>query len=536
MTIVALALAASANSLANWFAYDDMGLIVNSPRMHSLDGWWREFARTYWPGGDGYRPLTILAFRLQWVMGDGAPLVFHAVNVALHVATSVVVLWMATGFLPLSGAWTAAALYAVHPVHVEAIANVVGQSELFVALLVVLAAGLYVHGRSRGHLTGRRWVAIGALYAAGCLFKEHAILLPALLVLAEATVVRDPTPLRHRVVAMRLPLLSLVAVALCYLWPRSAVVVDGFTGFAPDTLFWALEISAADRILTMVGAAIEWLRLLLWPARLMVHYSPPYIDLAHGPALSQLPGFLVLAGTLGLMIACWRRSPTTSFGIAWLVITLLPASNFLIPAGFLIAERTLLLPSVGAMIALGSAAPWIVERLRVRPPLRVAALGALGVLIGLGIARSYTRNRVWHDDERLIRQGVRDAPDSYRAHMHLGVWEFSSGRYREGMMAYNRAIQLFPHDPQMAWAYAEHLRAAGHCDVAIPIYRWLFTAQPEGRRGHLGHAACLLQRGRLDEAQAEATLWLQRGGRLSLYRELLASVKAARDSTGPRTQ
>jgi hypothetical protein len=188
------------------------------------------------------------------------------------------------------------------------------------------------------------------------------------------------------------------------------------------------------------------------------------------------------------------------------------------------------------MLAVGSAAAWFVASPRVRGVVRAAGAGALALALVLGIARSQSRNSVWHDDERLIRQGVLDAPDSYRAHMHLGVWEFSSGRYREGMAAYNRAIQLFPHDPQMAWAYAEHLRAAGNCDAAVPVYEWLFSVQPEGRRGHLGHAACLVKRGRLDEAEAEARLWLQRGGRVSLYRELLASVKSARDFNAARVQ
>src|SRR5687767_929992 len=94
--VAALALAASANSLANGYAYDDNYLILRAPRTHTLAGWWRDFARTYWPhewGGDGYRPLSVIAFRLEWALGDGKPLAFHAMNVALHTVTSVLVLW-----------------------------------------------------------------------------------------------------------------------------------------------------------------------------------------------------------------------------------------------------------------------------------------------------------------------------------------------------------------------------------------------------------------------------------------------------------
>ena len=111
----------------------------------------------------------------------------------------------------------AAALFAVHPVHVEAVANVAGQSELFVALLVVVALGLYVRSRASGALTPLRWIVIGALFAAACLFKEHAIVLPVLIVVAEMTVVRDRDPLTSRLTRSRGPLLALALIAVAFL-------------------------------------------------------------------------------------------------------------------------------------------------------------------------------------------------------------------------------------------------------------------------------------------------------------------------------
>lgn len=536
LAIVALALAASANSIVNGFAYDDGDVIVREARIHSFDGWWREFARTYWSekwGGDGYRPLTILAFRAQWVLGGGKPMVFHAVNVALHTATAVAVFWLACGLLPLAAAWVVAALYAVHPVHVEAIANVVGQSELAVALLAAIAVGLYVHGRLAGPLTWKRWLTIGVLYAAACLFKEHAIMLPALLVLAEATVVPDRTPLRRRMASMRPALLALVAVALAYLWARSRVVVGGGSGFVPAMAFQVLRMSEWDRVLTMIGAAPEWLRLFLWPARLMTEYSPRYVEIAQGPGVAQLPGLLVLLGTLGLLVVCWRRSPVTSFGIGWMVLALLPASNFIIPAGFIIAERTLLLPSVGAMIALGSAIPWLYARLERRRAAQYAAAGALAMLIVLGIARSYTRNRVWHDDDTLLRQAVVDSPDSYRAHYILGVYLFENSRRREGETHYRRALELFPYDPVLIFALADQYRHIGKCEPAIPLYRAAYAIAPT-YRGLLQLSACLLDVVEIAEAKRVALLAVRLGAPVRPAHQLIVAANAGRDSLAAR--
>lgn len=531
-----LALLASANSVGNGFTYDDIYAIVRDPRAHSLRAWWTEFSTTYWAprwGGDGYRPLTRLLFRVAWALGDGDPAPFHVMNVALHLAGSLAVFWLAAGVLPFAGAVVAGALYAVHPVHTEAIANSVGVAELAVVLLVTSAAALYVHGRRAGAVGWRRWTAIGALYAAACFFKEHAIVLPALLVLLEATVVADREPLRRRLVRMRLPLLALTAVAAAYLWARSGVVT-GVAGFAPAVPFQTLKLTTGNRILTMIGAAPEWFRLLHWPARLASDYTPPYIDIAEGPSVLQLPGALLLFGTLGLAVLLWRRSPAASLGIFWTAIALLPASNFIIPAGILVAERTLMLPSVGAMLVIGSTIPWLYRRMEGRAPQQAAALGALLLLLALGIGRSMARNRDWMSNETLFRRGVRDVPNNYRLHYLLGNHLLETGRPDEAFRHHQEALRLFPYDPILPYMVAEHYRRVGRCEQAITLYRFAFDLARSLRQHQLGLASCLLQTLRLDESRDVALDAIRHGARYPLARDLIRAVDAGRDSLAAR--
>jgi hypothetical protein len=537
IVVAVLALAASASSLGNGFTYDDVYLIQRTPRLHTLDGWWRDFAHTYWPedaGGDGYRPLTIIAYRLEWAIGGGSPLPFHVANVALHVAGAVAVFWLGCAVLPLAAAWIAALLYAVHPVHVEAVANVVGQSELAVAFLTALSMAVYLHGRLAGPISKGRWAGIFALYATGLLFKEHAIVLPALILLAELTVVRDPATLWRRTMTLRPALLGLTLIAAVYMWTRSAVVIEGLSGFKPFVVFQALQLSSGQRVLTMIGSSHEWVRLFLWPARLMTEYAPPYIEVAQGVSLSLLPGALVLLGILGLAVASWKRSPATAFGIGWLVLMLLPASNFLIPAGFIIAERTLLSPSIGAMIALGSVVPAIYARIELNAAARSLAALAVVVLVGLGLWRSHTRNVVWRDNDTLFRQGVIDAPDSYRAHFMLGVHLFESGDKANGERHYREALGLFPYDPLMALALAEQYRRAGLCKPAIPLYRAMYSLVPDASSGHLGFATCLLETFELEEAKQEALLGIRTGSSVKSARAIILAAKQARDSLDVR--
>ena len=109
-------------------------------------------------------------------------------------------------------AWVAAALFAVHPVHVEAVANGVGQAELWAALCILGAMGLYLRDRREGMLRRETGFMIVALFLGGIFIKEHVIVLPALLVAAELLLYHD-APVMARVRRLRLLLWPLVAIA-----------------------------------------------------------------------------------------------------------------------------------------------------------------------------------------------------------------------------------------------------------------------------------------------------------------------------------
>jgi tetratricopeptide (TPR) repeat protein len=265
-----------------------------------------------------------------------------------------------------------------------------------------------------------------------------------------------------------------------------------------------------------------------------MEYSPRYLDIAQGPSVAQLPGLLVLVGALGLIPVCWRRSPATSFGIGWIVVTLLPASNFILPAGFIIAERTLLLPSVGAVIAIASGIPWLYERLEGRRVAQYAATAGVALLLALGLVRSYTRNRVWRDNYTLFHQGVLDAPDSYRAHYVLGTYLFENKRRRDGEMHYRRALELFPYDPVVLFSLADEYRLAGKCEPAIPLFRSAFEIAYTYRAGLLELSQCLLNVLDLSESKRTALLAIRFGAPIGTAHQLIAAANAGADSLAAR--
>ncbi|HVZ76847.1 MAG TPA: hypothetical protein VG818_02565 [Gemmatimonadaceae bacterium] len=527
--IAALAILASWTGLHNQFAYDDVYVVQRDARIHTLHGAWRLFADSYWgktAGGDGYRPLTNIGFALEWAVGNGSPLAFHAVNVALYAVLSVLVFWVAGFVLPYVPAWIAAALFAVHPVHVEAVANVVGQSELTVAVLLTLAVGLYLQARLVGPVSRWRQAAIAACYALAMLFKEHGIVLLALIPAAEILVVRSKDGFWKRLVALRPFMLVLLLVAMGYLLARSLVLVGDFAGFQPYVVFQGLHLSTSDRILTMIGVAPQWARLFLWPARLMTEYAPPYVDIAQGPSITQLPGLLLMIGVVGLAFTTWKRAPALSFGLWWVIIAMSPVSNLVLPAGFIIAERTLLFPSIGAMLAVGAVIPQVANWLYAR---RLAPVGAAvaALLIIAGAWRSAERSPVWHDNNTLFRQAIIDTPDSYRAHYMLGAWYIQNHRMRDGEAEYQKAMKLFQFDPFMAFSLAEGYRGFGLCKPAIDYYRWALAIEPSMPMGRRELGYCLLAEYKFDSAKVVALDAMRRGGKYPPLHEIFAKADSA---------
>ena len=299
-----------------------------------------------------------------------------------------------------------------------------------------------------GNLRLGTGAAIAALYAIACFAKEHGIVLPAMLGAAELTVISDATAVAGTDTA-RAPVLSGAHARRREHARRSVVRARGpFARWVPavHAVQHACTSAIGDRVLTALGVVPEWIRLLFWPAHLSSEYGPPEIEIAQGFSISQLPGLALLVAILGLGVVLRRRQPVISFGIAFACITLLPSSNFLLPAGIVLAERTLFLPSVGAMLIVGAVAVLLAERPARRDGRRASKArswraSSAAALIAAAMARSIQRTTVWRDNDRLFRQAVLDSPLDYRAHFMLGAWDFEQKRKREGEAEYRKSAR-----------------------------------------------------------------------------------------------
>src|SRR5690606_26656657 len=153
IAVAVLAIVVYANSIANGFAYDDVLIIETNSRVHQLRDQASIWLKPYWPNYGPelglYRPLAIFFYAVQWAVSGGEPWLFHTMNVLMHAGVSVLVFLLLARLASTPAALVGGIIFAVHPVHTEVVANVVGQAELIAAGGVV-GACLLVVGRPEG--------------------------------------------------------------------------------------------------------------------------------------------------------------------------------------------------------------------------------------------------------------------------------------------------------------------------------------------------------------------------------------------------
>ncbi len=486
--LLGLVLISTGRSLGNGFAFDDVPIILENAQVHAFSPPWVYAAQSYWPPknlGDAYRPWTVWWFAIQWAVSGGAPVVFHLVNLLLTAAVTVAVYRLAQSLMPPFGAVAAAALFAVHPLHVEATGNVVGQAELWMTLFSVLGALVYLRARRHGTIgAGARWSVAALVVLAGA-SKEQGVVLPGLLGLLELLAFpgirwRD----RLRLAGPTFGILGVTAVV--FLIGRYAVLGD-LGGGPPAAGLEGLGI--LGRIGVMAPLVADWARLFWWPAHLSAQYSPPASGGPVSPILAGIGAGVVIAA-VAIGWRAWRRTPTIALGLGWIGLGMLPVSNVLFPTGVLIAERTMFLPSVGVVLIAG----YLLQR-----PTWLSG-GVLLVLLGLGAARSFSRQAVWRDGPTLFAQTIADQPNGYRGFFVFGRELTRLGQSDRAAAMYRRAGELYGGDHRVFEEWGQILRAKNQCGAAIPIFERGVLAAPTGTIARSRLFECLMTERRFREA------------------------------------
>jgi len=429
---IVVALLVAATLTAYWpvtgnafIPFDDDEYVTDNPVVR--DGWTARGVAWAFTAfhSNNWHPLTWLAhmtdaelFGLDAGGHHRTSLVLHALNAALLF----LLLRAMTGAL-----WPAAlvaALFALHPLHVESVAWASEKKDLLSTLFWLLTVGAYWRYARRPGLG--RYLAVVALFALGLLAKPMLVTLPFVLLLL------DFWPLARRLqgslLLEKVPLLALSAASCVVTWlaQQSGGVVKSLESF-PLSL----------RLTNAVVAYIAYVGKLVWPTRLALVYPHPRTF----PPWEVLGAVALLAGVSVLVVVLRRRRPYLLFGWLFFLGTLVPVIGVVQVGNQAYADRYTYVPAIGVFVMLA----WgLRDLLAWRPPLRpFVAVAVVAVLVFLG-ARTRAQTRLWKNGVTIFEHTVAVTRDNYRMHDYLGTLLAKEGRIEEALASFREAVRIRP--------------------------------------------------------------------------------------------
>ncbi len=505
------------------FVWDDV-IITGLPAVRDWGGLWRLWfdpGAAYLHGdvGEGhYWPLTYSSFWLEHKLWGFSPVGYHVVNVLLHVVNTLL-LWRVLLRLDVPVPWLIAALFAVHPLHVESVAWVIGRKDLLSALFYLAAILAWLYFLETGRSS--RYVLSLVLYAAGLLCKSSVVTLPVTLLLLQWWK------------AGRVDLRALTRLAPFFIAGLAITLAD--LSFYQGREAVSLGYSMIERVLIAAHALWFYTGKLLWPTDLAVIY--PRWDINAGDPLAWAYVIALFVVVVSLWFARARVGRGSLACIAFFIITLAPVLGF-IDFGYMqfsfVADRYQYLAGIGIITLFAGTGATCVNRLWNRPQ-TVTAMIALPLLLLLG-ALTWKQSGIYRDeltffnhiislnpdarrvyqnlaaelnrrgrsDEALAaaRTAVKKDPDSAETRSTLGLALMEFEQYDEAEKHLRRALEVNPRHANAWQNLADLMRRQRQYEAAFDMFRKALKINPSAALAHAGTGHTLFELDRYEEAVA----------------------------------
>ncbi|XP_013381670.1 transmembrane and TPR repeat-containing protein 1-like [Lingula anatina] len=513
------------NSLQGDFVHDDVSAIKSNGDVTGNTPWSQMFSNDFWgksmadnTSHKSYRPLCVLSFRLNYMLGGLNPVSFHVVNVALHTIATLLFVHICDTLVyrPSSHlALLAGLLFAVHPVHTEAVAGIVGQADVLACIFFQLSFLCYV--RCINCQSGEEFPTVKripifmlsmVLGTAAMFTKEHGITVlgvnilydtfvichgGTLRVLRKRSLTRNCTPLVKRMIFTSCVVILLLSFRIWMLHGMLPAFSeqDNPASFAPHLL---------TRFLTYSYLLVFNMWLLLAPITLSYDWQMGSIPLVETLWDIRNLATLIFAIVMLFLVVfvirkLWTSTGKVTFtGLLFLTLPFLPASNLFIRVGFVVAERILYISSMGFCILVVQGFDSITIKFKQKKRLLHAMLYCL---VALFAARTVIRNRVWYNRETLFTSGLETLPHNAKVHYNYANMLKDWGRIEQAIHHYRTALRLFPNhasaNNNLGTLLNDPVDAEAHYRRAIQI-------SPGHTNAHFNLGNVLHKTGRSEEA------------------------------------
>jgi tetratricopeptide (TPR) repeat protein len=441
-----------------------------------------------------WHPLTWLSHMADVQMFGMQPAGAHMTSVLLHIVNTLLaffVLRSMTGALGRSA--MVAALFAVHPMHVESVAWVAERKDVLSTAFWFLTMLAYVRYARGG---GATWAALTALFLAlGLMAKPMLVTLPLVLLLLDRWPLGrwgGTPPGRRGLASSAWPLVreKIPLFALC----AASAVVTFIAQRAGGAVQEIQNVPLSYRLSNAVIACARYLLALFWPHGMAVYY--PYPSLGY-PLWQAALALAVLAGISTLVWRLGAKLPYLITGWLWYLVTLVPVIGLVQVGGQSMADRYTYIPYLGLfLMILWGAGDALESR---RTPARLVAALAVAPLVLLGIL-AYRQAGLWRDSVTLFTHALSVTRDNAVIEYNLGVTLGREGRSDEAAVRFENAARIWPEFTQAQINLGVAQAAQGKLDEAALAYTRALAVRPDSAQAELNLGGVLAQQGRLDEA------------------------------------
>jgi Tfp pilus assembly protein PilF len=441
--------------------YDDPGYFSENP--HVLGG--LSWANAVWAfstaDAGNWHPLTWLSLMLDAELFGPGPMGPHSVNLLLHTANTLLVFLLLRRMTMAT--WRSAlvaALFALHPLHVESVAWVSERKDVlsaFFGLLALLAYARYADKFKTGTPSSKAFYCLALVFfALGLMSKPMLVTLPLVMLLL------DWWPLQRFNISM-LPRLLIEKIPFFALAAASCVVtfIVQQKGGAVATL---ARYSVSVRIENAFISYARYLGKAFWPATL----ANPYPHPEFWPMGLVLSAVVLFAGLCVATVHLRKRFPYALTGWFWFAVMLVPVIGLVQVGGQAMADRYAYLPLIGVFIVLS----WGFAEVQLWRPIAGRKLAVLvAVLLSACAALTEKQISFWQNDGALFLHALKTTKNNYVACVNLGTWFSKTGQIEETLDCYYRALKMNPRDPSVLYDVANAFAKIGHWDEAISNYR-----------------------------------------------------------------
>jgi len=426
-----------------------------------------------------WHPVTWLSHMLDWQAYGMAPSGHHVSSLLIHLG-AVLVLFVA--FDELTGApgrsAFMAALFAVHPLHVESVAWLAERKDVLCALFWFAAIAAYARRRKTARFGLGAMVVVFAVLA--LMSKPMAVTLPLTLLLIDVwPLERGLRENAYTAAREKIPLFALAAAA------SVLTVMAQYRGHS------MVAIPVLERAANAAVAAVWYLVKTIWPSGLAVFYPHPGVSL---PAWKIAGSIAVLAAITAAAVRLRRERPYLLFGWLWYLVTLVPVIGLIQVGQQGMADRYTYVPLVGIFAAVSFGLYDAIPRAaRVIPALAVVA-----ALIVLTRAQAAT----WKDGEALFTRALAVTENNDVAHAHLGLLRARQGRFAEADQHFREALRIHPASAGAHLDLGSNLAQMGKGDEALAEFRAALALDPGDPRIHTNLGGLFEREGNLVEARA----------------------------------